>query len=52
MVVLVMVLKAAAIATLQFSSMDDCVEAKKALDAKTEIISVCVDKVAGAPTGQ
>ena len=52
MAVLVMVLKAAAIATLQFSSMSDCMEAKKALDAKTEVVSVCVDKVAGAPAGQ
>lgn len=54
MVLLVIVLKAAAIATIQFSSMQDCAEAKKAMDGgmgkfSTEIAAVCIDKVAGAP---
>jgi hypothetical protein len=55
MVFLVMVLKAAAIATIQFSSMEDCVTAKKAMtEAASDVglVSVCLDKVVAAPAGQ
>lgn len=51
MVFLVMAMKAAAIATIQFASMADCVQAKKAMDSAMDgiVISVCIDKVVAAP---
>jgi hypothetical protein len=52
MVFLVMVLKAAAIATIQFSNMNDCMAAKKAMTeaaADAGLVAVCLDKVATAP---
>jgi hypothetical protein len=55
MAFLVMVLKAAAIATIQFSSMDDCMAAKKAVTeaaADAGLVAVCLDKVVAAPAGQ
>ena len=57
MVLLVMVLKAATIATIQFASMEDCEAAKTALAGgtgamSTELSSVCIDKVQAATPGQ
>ena len=57
MVLLVMVLKAATIATIQFASMDDCEAAKKALVGgtgamSTELSVVCIDKVQAATPAQ
>jgi hypothetical protein len=51
MVFLVMAMKAATIATIQFASMADCVQAKKAMDSAMDgiVISVCIDKVVAAP---